>query len=386
MRVPFFDLRVTDQHLRNKLFTAIGKVFDHGRLILGPEVEAFEKVVAEQSNVKYAVGLASGSSALYLALKCLGIGPGDEVITTPLTWIITVNAIAECGATPICVDVADDFNIDVTKIESEITDKTKAILAMHYSGVMCNTPAIREIADKHKLLFIEDAAQAYCGEYQGHKVGSLSDAAIYSMNTMKLLPSYGEAGVLVTNNKALCEKVKMYRYTGTTSDPKKIITNDCHYVSLNHKIHTIQAAMLIVSLEELPARIERRKAITMKYNDALSGLVKTPEMKESDHYALYAYTIAADDRDALQTYLNAAGIETKIYHLPLTVDTPVYKNVRKTDVTNARRLAGRCLSLPCHEKLSDEQVEFVISKVQAFYQETPLKANSSDELQHVGEK
>ncbi|MEO2172685.1 MAG: aminotransferase class I/II-fold pyridoxal phosphate-dependent enzyme, partial [bacterium] len=167
MRVPIFDLRVTDPEIRRELLDSIEKVFDHGRLFLGPEVEEFEHQVAQFIGTKYAIGVSSGSSALYLALRAVGIGPGDEVITTPLTWIISSNAISACGATPVFVDVRDDFNIDPVAIESEITSRTKAIVPVHYAGHLCDMEAIQEIAERNNILVIEDAAQAFgAGRYR----------------------------------------------------------------------------------------------------------------------------------------------------------------------------------------------------------------------------
>lgn len=368
MRVPFFDLRVSDKEYKKGLLDACERVLDHGRLILGPEVEEFEKRVAQDNGVKYAVGVASGSSALYMALKSLDIGPGDEVITTPLTWIITLNAIAACGATPVCVDIGEDFNIDPAAIEHAITKATKAIVPMHYCGCLCDMEKICEIAGKHNLHVVEDAAQAYGGAINGRKAGTFSTVAAYSMNCMKVLAAFGEAGAVVTNDEMIARKIKMFRYAGTTSDPKKIITNDCHYVSLNHKIDTIQAAMLLVVMNYLPEKMRRRTEIARYYNERLSKCVKTPDLgSDNDVHALYAYTIQAENRDSLEVFLRENNIETKIYHLPLVTDAPVYKNLPKLETPNANRLVKRCLSIPAHEKLDDAQIEYAADKVLEFY-------------------
>ena len=187
MNVPFFDLRVSDLALRKELLDSIEGVLNHGRILFGPEVAEFEDKVAQAAGTKYALGCASGSSALYLALKCLDIGPGDEVITTPLTWIITGNAILECGATPVFADVRDDFNIDPDAIESAITSKTKAIIPVHFTGLMCAMNRICDIAEKNDIYIIEDAAQAFGAEYKQKRSGSFSTIGIFSMNSMKVL-------------------------------------------------------------------------------------------------------------------------------------------------------------------------------------------------------
>lgn len=367
MKVPFFDLRVTDSALRKELLDSVEGVLKHGRILFGPEVAEFEEKVAQAAGTKFALGCSSGSSALYLAMRCLDIGPGDEVITTPLTWIITGNAILECGATPVFVDIREDFNIDPEAIEEAITRKTKAVVPVHFTGLMCEMDRICEIAKKHDIYVIEDAAQAFGAEYRHQKAGSFSTIAIFSMNSMKVLGGYGETGAALTDSEDLYEKLKMLRYTGTKSDPAKIITNEAIYVSLNHKIDTVQAAMLLVMMKHLPERMIRRNEIAMRYNKALSNLVICPAFKEGNIHVLYTYAIQAEKRDQLMEHLNVNGIETKIYHKPLVTDAPVFQQYRRKDTPNARRVLSRFLSIPAHEKLSNEQVDFVIEKIKEFY-------------------
>lgn len=367
MNVSFFDLRVSDTLLRNELLKSVEDVLNHGRILFGPEVSEFEKKVAKEAGVKYAVGLSCGSSALYLALRCLDIGPGDEVITTPLTWIITGNAIVECGATPVFVDIKDDFNIDPDEIEKAITKKTKAIIPVHFTGLMCEMDRIAEIAKLHNLFVIEDAAQAYGAEYKKNKSGSLSSIGIFSMNTMKVLGGFGESGAAVTNNPEYYKKLKILRYTGTKSDPAKIISNEAIYPSLNHKIDTIQAAMLLVMMKHLPKRMRVRQEIANRYNEAFSDLVVCPNFIQGDTHSLYTYAIQTDRRDELMNYLNENGIETKIYHKPLVSDAPIFKKFIREDTPNARRVLGRFLSIPAHEKLTDTEIDYVIEKITSFF-------------------
>ena len=368
MRVPFFDLKVSDISIKNELLDAVEQVLNHGRIILGPEVSEFENKVAKAAGVKYAVGLSSGSSALYLALKSLDIGPGDEVITTPLTWIISSNAIAECGATPVFVDVNDDFNIDPDAIEDAITSKTAAIVPVHFTGLMCQMDRICEIAKKYNINVIEDAAQAYGAEFQSKRAGSFSAVASFSMNSMKVLGGFGEAGAVVSDREDLIEKIKILRYAGTKSDPAKIITNEAIYVSLNHKPDTVHAAMLLVMMKYLPERMKRRTEIAMMYNNALSEIVTCPDFKQGNTHALYTYAIKAENRDKLMKHLNENGIETKIYHEPLVSDAPVFKKFIKGDLSNAKKILSQFLSIPAHEKLTNEQIEYVIEKIKNFYE------------------
>lgn len=367
MKVPFFDLKVSDRDLRQELLDSVEGVLKHGRILLGPEVDEFEEKVAQTTGMKYALGFSSGSSALYLALRSLDIGPGDEVITSPLTWIITGNAIAECGATPVFVDIRDDFNIDPEAIEEAITTKTKAVIPVHFTGLMCEMDRISEIAKKYNIHVIEDAAQSFGAEFKSRKAGSFSSVGIFSMNSMKVLGGYGETGAAVTDREDLYEKLKMLRYTGTKSDPSKIITNEAIYISLNHKIDTVQAAMLLVMMKHLPERMKRRTEIAMMYNEALSDIVICPEFKKGNIHALYTYAIQSDKRDQLMEQLNVNGIETKIYHKPLVSDAPVFRMHKRKDTPNARKVLSRFLSIPAHEKLSNEQVNFVINKIRECY-------------------
>jgi dTDP-4-amino-4,6-dideoxygalactose transaminase len=369
MRVPFFDLRITNAVLRQELLDAVDVVLQHGKIILGPEVDELEEKIAQDVGTKYAVGVASGSSAVYLAMRASGIGPRDEVITTPLTWIITLNAIASCGATPICVDIRNDFNIDPDAIEKAITSKTKAIAPVHFTGKMCDMDRIKEIAKKNNLLIVEDAAQAYGATYNSQKAGSFSSAAGLSMNAMKVLAGYGEAGAVVTNDIEIYNKVKMYRYAGTKSDPKKIITNECFEVSLNHKIDTIQAAMLLVARKHLPEKMKRRREIAKRYNEGFSDIsqITCPEIQENEVHALYTYALQFERRDELLVYLQERGIENKIYHVPLASNAPVYKDLPHHPTPVAIKVLERFLSIPGHEKVSDDQVDFVIETIRGFY-------------------
>ena len=366
MNVPIFDLSVKDDALRSELLDAVDRVLKHGRLVLGPEVEEFEQEVAKFVGTAYSVGVASGSSALYLALKSIGIGPGDEVITTPLTWIITLNAIAACGATPVCVDIRDDFNIDPDAIEKAITKVTKAIVPVHFTGYMCDMDRICEIANKNNLFIVEDAAQAYGATYKSKKAGSFSKVAAFSMNAMKTLASYGDAGAIATDDREIYEKIRMLRYGGTKSDPRKIITNQCYYVSLNHRLNTVQAAMLLVAMKYFPRKMERQKEIAGRYTEAFSDFVRCPQTPDGDIHAYFTYAIQLDKRDELKNYLSEKQIESKVYHLPLASQAPVYSHLKaKTPV--AERVLDRFLSIPAHEKLSDEQVDYVIIAIHDFF-------------------
>ena len=368
MKVPFFDLRITDKNIKKELITSVEKVLSHGRILLGPEVEKFEQKIAKIAAAKYAVGVGSGTSALYLALRSIGVKQGDEVITTPLTWIMTLNAIAACGAIPICVDVNEDFNINPEKINEAITEKTKAIVPVHFTGLMCQMDRIEKIAKKNNIKIIEDAAQAFGAKYKGREVGSFSNVAAFSFNVMKNVGGFGEAGAVTTDNKKIYNMVKMLRYAGTKSDVKKIITNECYHITLNHKINTIQAAMLLVSLKHFKKRMKRRVQIANIYNRELSKFVTCPKIGPSGTtHGLYTYAIQTNNRNELMKYLSSKGIENKIYHLPLASEAPVFKKYKRFKTPVAKKVLDRYLSIPAHEKMIPSQQLYVIETIKKFF-------------------
>ena len=368
MKVPFFDLSVRDPKIKKELIKAFKKVLDHGKFILGPEVSLLESEISKNLKVKYVIAVSSGSSAIFLSLKSLNLKSDDEVITTPLSWIISSNAIIEAGAKPVFVDINSDLNISPNSIENAITKKTKAILIVHFAGLMCDMRKIKKIAKKYNLYLIEDGAQAYGAHNNGVGVGQHSTIASLSFNSMKVLNSFGEAGAVLTNNKKLYQKIKILRYAGTFSDPNKIITNQTKYSSLNHKIDTIQASLILIMLKYLPKRMARRKDIALQYNKGLVKYVKVPDFEIHSKHALYSYVIRTKKRNQLMNFLKKNGIETKIYHKPLIPNSSIFKKYKRYDLTNSNIAIKEILSLPANEKLTDVQVQYIISKIQFFFQ------------------
>ena len=368
MEVPFLDLRVNDPALKKELISRVEKILSHGRIVEGPEQEEFEKKFASEIGVKYALGVGSGSSALYLALLGLGVGPGDEVITTPFTWIITVNAIVATGAKPVFVDVQDDFNIDPNKIEKAITPKTKAIVPMHVAGHVCDMTSITRIARDNHLFIIEDAAQAFCGSINGKRAGAFSHAAGFSMNPMKILHAYGEAGAVTTNNKKVYNRIKQMRHAGTKRDKEGKHINRCNYFALNHKIDTIQASLLISSMDRINEIKAKRDQIASLYDEAFSGILGIQKIRKGEIHGRYIYIMACRKRDGLRKYLLNNGIENKVFYSPLVCDAKVYKNsFSNINIPMARRLLNQSLSIPLHEKMTIKQAEYVIDTIYSFY-------------------
>ena len=366
MKVKMFDLKISNNKLRKNLNFAFNNLLSHGQFFFGPELEKFEKKTAKFIGTKYAVGVASGSSALYLALKASGIGINDEVITTPHTWIITSNAIAACGAKPVFVDIGDDFNINPELIEKKITKKTKAIVPMHWGGHICDMEKICKIAKKNNLLVIEDAAQAFGGKIGKKKAGSFSIAGAFSMNPMKPLSGYGEGGLVVTNNAKIYNKIKILRYAGTTSDPKKLITNNCIEISLNHKMDSINASLLLVSLRYFNKKMKILKSISNRYRNGLSKKVRLQEYRKNEIPGRYAFPIIVKKRNLLKKYLYEKNIETKIWNDPLVSDAPVYKKLKSGNMLKAKEILNNSLNIPLHEKLTNKQVDYVIYHINKF--------------------
>ena len=360
MEIAYRDLSVNDTGLRSELVSAVEKVLAHGRIILGPEVEAFEKKIAMYCKKKWAVGVGSGTCALYLALRSLGVGFGDEVITTPLSWIATFNAITLCGADPVIVDINEDLNINPELIPMAITRRTKAIIPVHFTGRMCNMTRINEIASEHGLFVVEDAAQAFGAHKDGNMAGSFGHVNCFSMNPMKVFGGYGEAGAVVTDDNRIYEKLLSLRYAGTVDK------EDCHFPSLNGRIDTIQAAMLLIQFKYLNAKIEKHRQIATYYTESLKNIVTCPWDDDSYHI-YYSYTILTEMRDDLKRYLSSKGIETKIQHPILMPYHSAYRNMEVGEMPIAERLVNRILCIPNHEKLTTGETEYIVKSIKEFF-------------------
>ena len=361
VRVPYLDLSVKDSAHRSELVNAVEKVLTHGRVLMGPEHDELERRLAQACRKRYAAAVGSGTEALYLALRSLDLGPGDEVITTPLSWIATVNAIALCGATPIFVDVGEDLNIDPDRIEEAITPRTKVVLPVHFSGTLCDMGKIMAIAARHDIAVVEDAAQAFGAHLEGRPAGSFGLINTFSMNPMKVFCAYGEAGAVVTDAADLHEKIVSLRYNGTKN------REECIYPGLNSRLDTVQAAMLLVNLGRLHDRIESRRRIASAYSRLLSGVVRCPVEQEGYFNVYYTYTIVTDHRDGLREHLSARGIETKVHHPILMPHQPAYRHLPASGIPVAERLVGCILSIPNHQDMDSDTVEYVADTVKGYF-------------------
>ncbi len=359
-KVSFLDLRISNENEKKVLLKSIENVFDHGRFILGPEVELFENKFARLCNKKYGISVNSGTDALFLLFKALGIGPGDEVITTALSWIATANAIALTGATPVFADIRDDLNIDPDSVTKLINSKTKALLPVHYCGRVCDMSAILSIAKQYKLLVIEDASQAVGSSFDGKTPGSFGDYACFSLNPMKVFAACGEAGIVVADSEMIAEKLCALRYNGM------IEREICMEPSINSRLDTIQAAVLLERLSYIENIVKKRRQIADFYHENLSGYVIIPVEGTHEYNNYYTYTIRTGNRNALMTFLAEKGVETKIHHRYLMSQQRPYQNFTYEKPLVAERIVEEILSLPCHEKMTFNQVEYVCDCITQF--------------------
>jgi len=365
----FLDLTAQYKSIKKEIDKAVKRVLDSSVFIGGKEVEEFEKEVARFCGVKYAIGVNSGTDALFLSLKALSVGSGDEVITTPFTFIATAGVIANCGARPVFVDIdPETFNIDHSKIERAITKKTKAILPVHLFGQMADMGEIMKIARKYKLYVVEDAAQAIGAEYEKKKAGTMGDLGCFSFFPSKNLGAYGDGGMIVTNNAKLAEKVRLLKNHG--SSPKEKYLN--LIIGTNSRLDALQAAILSVKLRHLSkwSRERARKADYYSKNLKNVGDVIVPKIDSGRTHIFHQYTIKTKFRDKLQKYLKEKGIPTMVYY-PLSLHLqPAFKHLKhkKSDFPETEKTTEKVLSLPIYPELKRKDQDYIIQEIKEFYE------------------
>jgi len=360
-KIRFVNLEFKNKLFKKKIQNRFNKILEHGQFILGPEVFEMEKKVARFCKRKFCVGTASGTDALYLAVRALDIGKGDEVITSPMTWVSSTNSILMNNAKPVFVDIKNDLNIDEKKIENSITNKTKAILYVNYTGKIADSKKILSIAKKYKLKVIEDSAQSFGSMRLKKPSGYFGDISCFSFNPMKVLPSLGEAGAVLTNNKKIYQKLKVLRYAGTISK------ENCVEPSLNFKIDTIQASFILEYLKIIKKLINKRIKIARSYNNGLINDIIKPVTEKNCLDTYYTYTIQVKNRDKLLKYLNSKGIEARVKHPVLVSDQLAYKKYNKGNLQNASKIIKKIISLPINDKITQKDINYVIKTVNNFY-------------------
>ncbi len=356
LQVRFLDLSITNKEDREDLKEVLERCMDHGQFVMGQEISNLEKNLAEYVGRDYCVTVSSGTDAVYLALKGIDIKQGDEVITTPLSWIATANAIKMTGAKPVFCDINQDLNLDPNSIEKVISKNTKALLTVDYTGNMADYEQIIKIANKYKIKLIEDGSQAFGAKYDGRKCGSFGVVSAISHNPMKIFGGLGEIGSVFTNDQEIANKIQILRYNGTVN--KEFLK----YPSLNFRADSLNAAFLQSRLKNLPKKLNRRSEIAKRYTENLKNYCLTPTETKNSQRVFYTYTIQIEDRDGLSKYLAENNIETKIQHPLLMSEQEPYADC-KTYTKKASQIIKKVLCLPIYEGLSDDQVDYVIEKV-----------------------
>ncbi|MBQ8418559.1 MAG: DegT/DnrJ/EryC1/StrS family aminotransferase [Phascolarctobacterium sp.] len=365
MKVPFATFLPMHNEIRKDLDAAYNQVLDRSYFIQGEECTKFEEEFAAYCDAKYCIGVATGLDALWLVLKAMGIGKGDEVIVPSNTYIATALAVSFVGAKPVFVEpTIETYNIDVTKIEEKINENTKAIIAVHLQGRPADMDAVNGVAKKYNLKVIEDAAQAHGTRYKGRKVGTLGDAAGFSFYPGKNLGALGDGGCVVTNDKELADKVRALGNYGSDYKYHHI------YQGTNSRLDEMQAAFLRVKLPHLDKWNADRKRIAEKYLQGITNpLIKLPLASTDEYEHIYhVFVIRCDRRDELEKYLNENGIGTvKHYPIPMHLQE-AYKELglKQGDLPIAEEISNTVLSIPMYYGMTDEEVEYVIEALNRF--------------------
>lgn len=362
INIPLVDLKSQYLRIKDQIDAAIQDIIESCSFIGGRKLEEFEKHFASYCQVKYAIGVGNGTDALYLGMKALGIGSGDEVITAVNTFMATSEAISATGAKVIFLDVEEkSYNLDISLLEAAVTERTKAIIPVHLYGQAADIDEVLSVAKKYDLKVIEDASQAHGGEYKGQRLGSLGDMGCFSFYPGKNLGAYGDAGAVVTNDEEIATSVRRMRNHGRKDKYTQV------FEGVNSRLDTLQAAILDVKLRYLDEWVQARREKAALYNELLrDSLIKTPEEMPYAKHAYHVYAIRVDQRDRLQVYLKNKGISTGIhYPSPLHLQPAcAYLKYQAGDFPVAEQLTKEILSLPMYPELSSEAIEYICQNLQ----------------------
>lgn len=394
MNIPLINLKKQYETIKEESDKKVLEILSSAQYIMGENVKEFEKEISEYLGVKHSISVGNGTDALVIALKALGIGEGDEVITTPYTFFATAESISLVGATPIFVDVdLNTYNIDPAKIEEKITDKTKAIMPVHIFGQPCDMDPINEIAKKHNLKVIEDACQAIGSEYRGQMLGNVSDIACFSFFPTKNLGCAGDGGMIVTNDDNLATICRALRTHGSGADGHKAyniihnideeatedkgtdntVYNPLKYynylIGQNSRLDELQAAILRIKLRELDKWNNKRRENAKFYNEELKDTeLVTPFEDENGKHVYHLYILQSEKRTELVNYLKENGIATGVYYpVPLHLQK-AYKDLgyKERDLPNAEYLSNRTFAIPMFAELTDGEKEYIVEKLKEF--------------------
>ncbi len=361
--VPYAALGLQTAELKGELLTAVERVFDAGQYVLGPSLAAFEEEFARYCRTAFAVGVGSGTSALSLVLRWVGVGPGDEVITVPNSFVASAAAIALAGGRPVFVDVGRDLNMDPDLLESAITPRTKLVMPVHLTGRPARMPQILEVARRHGLFVLEDAAQSIGAALHGRPVGGWGGAACFSLHPLKNLHAIGDGGVVTTDHPGLRAWLLKARNHGLRS------RDECEFWSENSRLDELHAAMLRIQLPHLERWTAERRRLAARYHERLRRCVEVPDEGPGEHCVYQTYVIQAERRDALVRWLRRQGVEACIhYPTPLHLQPAARAlGYGPDDFPVATRAAGRIVSLPLYPGMTEAQQDRVVELIAAFY-------------------
>lgn len=365
-KVRFVNYPRQYQQLKKEFDGVFEEIMSGGDFIMRRHLEEFEAAIASYVGAKHAIGVNTGTDALYLSAHALGFGPGDEVITVAHTFVATIGAIVQCGATPVLIDVTDDFNMDVEQIEAAITPRTKGIIPVHLNGHACNMDRVMDLAKRHNLKVIEDAAQALGAKFKGRRCASFGDTAIFSFYPAKMLGTAGDGGMVVTGDDSLARTLRAFRDNGRVDSVEVI---ECF--GWCTRLDNLHAALLRMKFKHFDKWVERRREIAKLYDEGLKGVgdVITPPDCGHDYFDVYQnYVIRSKKRDELLKHMKASGVEVLI-----SWATPNHKQKAlglehfKLPVTE--RISKEVMSLPMYPELTDEEANFVVDAVKVFFRQ-----------------
>jgi len=361
--IPYVNFKPQVAEVQAELLEAVRKVLEGGMYILGPEVAAFEKEFAAYCGSAHSIGVSNGTSALYLALRALGVGEGHEVITVSNSFVATASATVLAGARPVFVDIGSDLNLDPSKLEAAITPRTRAIIPVHLTGRPVRMNEVLSIARSRKLFVIEDAAQAVGASLEGRRVGSLGDVGCFSLHPLKNLHAYGDAGMITTNDPKLDEEIRKLRNIGLRS------RYECQYWSFNCRLDELQAAMLRINLRVLDRRTEQRRKLAARYHELLRPYARVPEEAKGEFHVYQTYMVRVPRRDELLKFLGGKGVDAKV-HYPV----PIHRQEAASQLPNQDKdlpetlqAAQEILSLPLWPGMTDAQQQRVRAVFKEFY-------------------
>jgi dTDP-4-amino-4,6-dideoxygalactose transaminase len=360
----YLDKQFSDM---DEIWEKIREVVVRGDFTLGSDVDKLESEFAQLNQCKHAIGVGSGTDAIFLSLKALGIGEGDEVITTAFTFYATIGAICTTGAKPIFVDILDDYNIDPKKIERVITSKTKAIVPVHWSGKPCEMDAIDYIARSYNLPIVSDACHSIQAEYNGVRSGSLGDLSCFSFHPLKNLNVWGDGGIITTNSDELSNKLRLMRNHGLVG------RDECQMFAYNSRLDTVQAVVARYLLEKKIDNItESRISNALYYDEQLKHIdkIKIPKRDKNVKQVFHLYQFLCEDRNELSSYLISKGIDAKIhYPVPMHLQPAAsFLNHKRGDFPNAEYVSDHIISLPVHEFINRDEQDLVVNMINEFYE------------------